>query len=209
MPGYVPMGVILSQHQGRKLLSGGAIALKKSQCGGSGDTMIHLTSQQHNRLMKGNGMRLRFSAVQLSHNRKHGKGLTSWVKAGAKKGVDLAADYAKGAAGSAVKGALSTVPLVGNLAGRLAEKGIHKGLDAVAGVVKRKIGSGMKKKKGKGLFGSVLGGVGDFTDALGNRIIGNGCGAPAGYGGGLFPPGYGGGLLPKPIKGVNSNSAGI
>jgi len=219
MVNYHPLPCVLSQHQARKLLSGGAVALKKGNTG-HGEHTIHLTAQQHARLMKGNGIRLRFSGVQASHNRKHGKGFAhiadvvkSGIKASARKGVDLAAGYAKNRAGDAARTALGVVPLVGPVVGRLAEKGIHKGVEIAANAIKNKvIGKGVKKprapraKTGKGFFGSLgnaigsaASGIGQGADYVGNRIIGSG----------LYPPGYGGGLLPKPIRGVNSNSAGI
>lgn len=211
---YHPLPCVLTQHQARKLLTGGTVALKRSQAADGGSHTVFLTSQQKSRLEKGNGIRLRFSGVQLRHNAKHGKGLKEYavkaLKAGARKGVDLAKDYAADAASNVAKGALGAIPLVGKPAGKLAEKGIRKVADAVASVVKdkvigkgiRKRGAGAAKKKGKGLFGSlgsVFQSVGDAGDYVGNKILGNG----------LYPPGYGGGLLPRPIKGVNSNAAGI
>lgn len=210
---YHPLPCVLTQHQARKLMSGGTIALKKSTTGHGGQ-VIHLTGHQMGRLHKGNGMRLHFSGSQLKHNMTHGKGLKDFVvgvaKEGAKRGVDLAKDYAKTAVGDTVKGALSAFPLVGAPAGRLAEKGVHKVLDIAASAAKRKIGKGVKtgggarKRTGKGIFGSLgslVQSTGNAIDTVGNRILGTG----------LYPPGYsaGAGLLPKPIKGVNSNAAGI
>ncbi len=196
------MSCSLTQQQSRKLLTGGAIALKRSECG-SGEQMIHLTSQQHNRLSKGNGMRLRFSGVQIAHNKKHGRGLGDWAKSKAKTiaraGVDAGADYLKTVAGNAAQAALGGIPLVGKKLGKLASKGVEKGVDMAAEAVKNKvIGRGMKKsrkRKGEGLFSSV----GNVLDTGVNRVLGTG----------LYNPGYGAGILPKPIRGVNSNAAGI
>ena len=103
--------------------------------------------------------------------------------------MDVLSDYAKGRASDAVEGALGAVPLVGKRLGKLASKGVRKGIDAASSAIKDKvIGSG------------AFGGLGNVLDTGFNRLLGTG----------LYPPGMnGGGLLPKPIRGVNSNSAGI
>lgn len=206
---YHPTSVHLSTMQMKKLASGGAIALKKSQMGGADGKSLHLTKSQMNRMQKGNGIRLRFSGAQLKHNLKHGGALSDavdWLKRGAKtiarKGVGALADRAGDFVSAPIKNAVSVIPFVGKAAGKLAEKGIKKGFDALGSHVAEKvIGHGMKKpraprkKGGKGLFSSV----GNVLDSGFNRVLGTG----------LYPPGYGGSLLPPPIKGVNSNAAGI
>lgn len=207
---YHPLACDLAPRQARKLIDGGTIALKRSHCGG-GSQIIHLTTQQHHRLSKGQGMRLRFSGVQIAHNKKHGQGLGSMAvnaaKAGVKllgrKGVDAGAALVKEPVASLTQGIVGAIPGIGKPLGKLARKGVEKGVDLAASVIKNKlIGHGVKKprgKKGKGLFSSVLGGLGNAADFGVNRLLGTG----------LYPAGYGGSLLPKPIKGVNSNSAGI
>lgn len=232
MSRYHPVSCHLSHDQARKLMNGGTVALRREMCGAGGSHMVHLTMHQHNRLSKGNGIRLYFSDTQRKHNVKHGKGFLDLVKAGAKAlapvalnaGANLLKDQ-----GLASKLLTKIHPKLGAALGSAADSALNYGVDAGNNAAKNAIaGSGVHKrgrKKGKGLYpaGYTGGGI-KKHHAKHHKEHHHEHREEHGHhshhshhehhkhnhhGGGLFPPGYGGSLLPKPIRGVNSNAAGI
>ena len=183
---FIPIQCSITADQAKKLLSGQTSVLRREQCNG-GPHVLYLTQSQKDRLHKQNGIKLQFSKTQLKHNMKHGKGFWDIFKKGAKAVLPVLAEKGSKFLGDKAEKLLSNIPVVGPVLGQLANQGIQAGAQAGSDALVNKIGDGVgRRRKGK-----------DF---------------PAGYSagrGGLYPSGYGRGLLPPPIKGANSNAAGI
>ena len=203
---YIPIRANLSTAQGKKLMQGGAIALKKSQIG-DGPHEMHLTKQQVQQLYKAlKGAKIKFSGAQRSFNIKHGKGFWDWVKKGAqwvykqakpilKKGVRTAASTVGTLAGKAAKEVVGKIPFVGSELADSAERSVKKLTDYGADKADELIGDGMRMRK---VYGR------------GPHYPGRGLYTP---GKGLYTPGKGVKMgssiqLPPPIQAVNSYAPG-
>lgn len=215
---YIPIQTQLSRGQGRKLMQGGSIALKKSQIG-MGQHELHLTRQQVQQLHKAmKGGKIRFSNAQIKYNIKHGKGVWDWVKKGAnaawsgvKHGARWVYDQAKPlvkpilkkgarlatkAVGSAAESALNfAVPSLGTIAAPQINKLTDKGNEKIDEL----IGDGMRMR-----------GRGPYTPGRGLSTPGRGLYMP---GKGMYMPGRGLSMvpsiqLPPPIRPVNSMVTG-
>ena len=212
--GYIPVKTHLSRSQGKKLITGGAIALKKNSIG-NGSQEIYLTRQQLDKLQKSmRGGKIKFSKAQLRYNLKHGKGVWDWIKKGAetvwdgakkgatwvydqvkpivkqklKQGVRAASKAVGTVAGEAAKEFVSKVPVVGSRLAEPISTKIKDLADKGADYADEMIGEGMRGKiRGRGPY--TLG-TGFVNDGKGLYTMGRGV------------------QLPPPIMGVNSYAPG-
>ena len=207
---FIPIQTHLSRAQGKKLMQGGSIALKKSQIG-TGNHELHLTRQQVQQMYKAmKGGKIRFSNAQIKYNLKHGKGIWDWIKKGAswvykqfkphlKKGIRTTASALGSLAGTAAKEAVSKIPIVGTDLAQSAEKSIKNLANSGGEKLNNLIGDGMRMR-----------GRGPYTPGRGLTTPGRGLYFP---GKGLYTLGRGLKMvpsiqLPPPIKAVNSMATG-
>lgn len=217
----------LSQHQLMKLAKGGAIVMKPEHMAG-GEHDLWLTSSQHTKMSKGKGMRLHMSQAQIKHHLKHGSGVWSWIKDKVKAGAKAAWAIGRKHLGEAVKAhAPNIADAATSLVGTAANRAF--GLNSkVANAIINKTSEGVKKAAQEAtthVGNKIAGGRVDRTarfklaDQPYSKMVkggkaGGSLFSPGGRGvmkgGGTSTPGSAGrGILPKPIKGVNSNAAGM